>query len=306
MHDSSKDRTVQIPVETSMRYMTSEAYKETYGDHLVWQLYRRNFKGQFPPKRTRQTCIRKGVIATGNPCPICRDEYLVLDYRNIKLLHQFLCPHTGQILRYSTEPLGRNPRQGTQLLRTQVYQDQVLHQVRLGTWPSWGMQVYVQVVQETSLEDSHLPLEEASFLEAPSFLQVPLGVVEELVGSRQLPLASHQKFILGSLCSCLILLKMVLFLNLHLQLLHFLLFLLLLLVHFLFLMEICDWPSNIHKESMTGMQQTTCEEEWAHLLYMKLFLGGRLPRHSKYLPQHGERTSSMYHSPGKGIRYSPF
>jgi len=35
---------------------------------------------------------------TGNPCPICRDEYLVLDYRNVDLLNQFISPHNGKIL----------------------------------------------------------------------------------------------------------------------------------------------------------------------------------------------------------------
>lgn len=96
-----KDRTQVIPVETSMRYLKSAAYKETYGDQLVWEQYRRNHKGAIPPRKTRKTCIRKGVISTGNPCPICRDEYLVLDHRNIDLLQQFISPHTGQILSYS-------------------------------------------------------------------------------------------------------------------------------------------------------------------------------------------------------------
>ncbi|CAD6997149.1 28S ribosomal protein S18b, mitochondrial [Ceratitis capitata] len=95
------DRTKIIPVETSMRYLQSSAYKETYGDHLVWEQYRRNHKGSIPPRKTRKTCIRKGVISTGNPCPICRDEYLVLDHRNVALLRQFISPHTGEILSYS-------------------------------------------------------------------------------------------------------------------------------------------------------------------------------------------------------------
>ncbi|XP_011194129.1 28S ribosomal protein S18b, mitochondrial isoform X1 [Zeugodacus cucurbitae] len=97
----NNDRTQVIPVETSMRYLKSAAYKETYGDQLVWEQYRRNHKGAIPPRKTRKTCIRKGVISTGNPCPICRDEYLVLDHRNIDLLQQFISPHTGQILSYS-------------------------------------------------------------------------------------------------------------------------------------------------------------------------------------------------------------
>ena len=57
--------------------------------------------------------FRQGRISTGSPCPICRDEYLVLDYRylscknfvisfhlfrNVKLLQHFIDPYTGQTL----------------------------------------------------------------------------------------------------------------------------------------------------------------------------------------------------------------
>lgn len=97
----SLDRTKVIPVETSVRYLNSAAYKETYGGYLVWEQYRRNHKGIFAPKRTRKTCIRQGKISCGNPCPICRDEYLVLDHRNVNLLKQFISPQTGRILSYS-------------------------------------------------------------------------------------------------------------------------------------------------------------------------------------------------------------
>jgi len=41
------------------------------------------------------------MIATGNPCPICRDEYLILDYRNVELLKQFISPYSGKLLSYS-------------------------------------------------------------------------------------------------------------------------------------------------------------------------------------------------------------
>merc|ERR1712168_1751058 len=92
-----KDRTRQIPVETSMKYMESVAFKKAYGDEPLWVKYRRNHKRQFAPK-TRETCIRQGRITTGNPCPICRDEYLVLDYRNVALLKHFVDPYTGQTI----------------------------------------------------------------------------------------------------------------------------------------------------------------------------------------------------------------
>ena len=95
--DPAIDRTKIIPVETSIRYLKSTAYDTTYGDQPVWVQYRRNFKGQFPPLKTRKTCIRAGKISTGNPCPICRDEYLVLDHNNVDLLKQFISKHTGEV-----------------------------------------------------------------------------------------------------------------------------------------------------------------------------------------------------------------
>lgn len=94
------DRTQVIPVETSIKYLQSLAFKKTYEGHPVWFLYRRNHKGEIPPKKTRKTCIRGGRISTGNPCPICRDEYLVLHEENTELLKQFICAHTGSILSY--------------------------------------------------------------------------------------------------------------------------------------------------------------------------------------------------------------
>ncbi|XP_011882556.1 PREDICTED: 28S ribosomal protein S18b, mitochondrial isoform X2 [Vollenhovia emeryi] len=90
-----------VSVETSISYMNSDAYKKTYGDDPVWTQYRRNHKGMFPPRKTRRTCIRGDQISTGNPCPICRDEYLVLDHRNVKLLEQFINKHNGSVLCYS-------------------------------------------------------------------------------------------------------------------------------------------------------------------------------------------------------------
>lgn len=92
-----RDRTKIIPVETSIEYMKSPAFQSTYGDKNVWELYRRVHKGQLPKSKTRKTCIRHGVIAVGSPCPICRDEYLVLDFQNLELLKQFISPHTGEV-----------------------------------------------------------------------------------------------------------------------------------------------------------------------------------------------------------------
>ncbi|KAM4696438.1 small ribosomal subunit protein mS40 [Rhinophrynus dorsalis] len=77
-------------------YLTSEEYLERYGQKPVWADYRRNHKGPIPPQKTRKTCIRGGKTC-GNPCPICRDQKLGLDYRNVNLLQQFICPHSGMV-----------------------------------------------------------------------------------------------------------------------------------------------------------------------------------------------------------------
>ena len=98
-----RDRTRQIPLELSMAYLDSAAYKATYGDKKVWELYRRNYRGKFKKHAlTRKSCIIDGRIETGNPCPICRDEYLVVDYRNVKLISQFLTDYNGQVLTWKT------------------------------------------------------------------------------------------------------------------------------------------------------------------------------------------------------------
>lgn len=91
------DRTRIVTLSESLGYLASEAYAQTYGERAVWEEYRRNHKGPFAPRRTRRTCVRKGLISTGNPCPICRDEYLLLDHRNLQLLQQFISPHTGEV-----------------------------------------------------------------------------------------------------------------------------------------------------------------------------------------------------------------
>ncbi|XP_024070260.2 28S ribosomal protein S18b, mitochondrial [Terrapene carolina triunguis] len=80
--------------EKPWEYLETEEYIERYGDKPVWFGYRRNHKGPIPPQKTRKTCIR-GKTIVGNPCPICRDQKLHVDYRNVKLLEQFVCSHTG-------------------------------------------------------------------------------------------------------------------------------------------------------------------------------------------------------------------
>jgi len=84
-------------IETSLRYMESDAYKTVYGKEPVWKNYVRNRTNQRFPHYTRDFCAEEGLYIRGNPCPICRDEYLLLDYRNIKLLKQFVNGHTGEV-----------------------------------------------------------------------------------------------------------------------------------------------------------------------------------------------------------------
>ncbi|XP_067830099.1 28S ribosomal protein S18b, mitochondrial [Heptranchias perlo] len=82
--------------ECPWEYLQSEEYIERYGKQPVWADYRRNHKGGIPPQKTRKTCIR-GDKVSGNPCPICRDPKIHVDHRNVKLLEQFICPHSGII-----------------------------------------------------------------------------------------------------------------------------------------------------------------------------------------------------------------
>ncbi|XP_055343789.1 uncharacterized protein LOC129591930 [Paramacrobiotus metropolitanus] len=95
-----RDRTRLIPWQTSAEYLKSQAYFNTYGQQPVWKPYRRPHKGGIPPSKTRRMCVKEGKIAIGSPCPICRDEYLVLDYRNTELLKQFISPYSGEVLSY--------------------------------------------------------------------------------------------------------------------------------------------------------------------------------------------------------------
>ncbi|XP_061597117.1 28S ribosomal protein S18b, mitochondrial [Cololabis saira] len=77
-------------------YLESAEYVERYASDPVWTGYRRNHKGGIPPQKTRRTCIR-GTKVCGNPCPVCRDPNLFIHPQNVKLLEQFISPHTGTL-----------------------------------------------------------------------------------------------------------------------------------------------------------------------------------------------------------------
>ncbi|XP_068034531.1 small ribosomal subunit protein mS40 [Anomalospiza imberbis] len=83
-------------LERPWEYLESEEYRATYGDRPVWHGYRRNHKGSVPPQTARKACLRRGR-PVGNPCPLCRDRKLLVDFQNVKLLNQFICPHSGVI-----------------------------------------------------------------------------------------------------------------------------------------------------------------------------------------------------------------
>ncbi|KAJ8367669.1 hypothetical protein AAFF_G00313690 [Aldrovandia affinis] len=88
------DATTSRYKDRPWEYIESEEYSERYGSKPLWSDYRRNHKGGIPPQKTRKTCIR-GEKICGNPCPICRDPKLVIHHQNVKLLEQFISPHTG-------------------------------------------------------------------------------------------------------------------------------------------------------------------------------------------------------------------
>lgn len=109
-------------VETQSRYtdrpwdyLESEEYIERYGSNQVWADYRRNHKGGIPPQKTRKTCIRGGKICA-NACPICRDPNVIIHYQNVKLLQQFISPHTGMV--YDPTRTGVCMKQQKQLHKT--------------------------------------------------------------------------------------------------------------------------------------------------------------------------------------------
>ncbi|VDN13803.1 unnamed protein product [Dibothriocephalus latus] len=79
-------------------FLHAVEFTKLYRGKPVWFYHRRNFKGHFPPKRPRKSCTHGDRLITSNPCPICRDEYLVLDYQNVYLLKHFLHPQSAEIL----------------------------------------------------------------------------------------------------------------------------------------------------------------------------------------------------------------
>lgn len=108
LFDLNFDRRIKHDYKESLMYMNSEAYKKTYKGYLVWEIYKRNHKGQYASENTRDNCINSsGFLDTSYPCPICRDEYLVLHPENPQLLKQFIDPNTGATIKPNRHGLCR-------------------------------------------------------------------------------------------------------------------------------------------------------------------------------------------------------
>ncbi|TNN10890.1 28S ribosomal protein S18b [Schistosoma japonicum] len=87
----------QADLATSIEYFNSDVFRNTYKGKPVWFYYRRNYGGHFPPSVTRKSCVHLGKLVSSNPCPICRDEYLVLHHQHIELLKHFINPDSFEI-----------------------------------------------------------------------------------------------------------------------------------------------------------------------------------------------------------------
>ena len=97
IQDKEWDEYVENFSQTPVEYLKSEDYADLYGEKETWINYFRNRKGFIQHQNTRRSCYRKGVMATGSPCPLCRDNRLLLTYKNIPLLIQYIDQHTGEL-----------------------------------------------------------------------------------------------------------------------------------------------------------------------------------------------------------------
>merc|ERR1719414_174403 len=95
----SKQKYNPVDLATSQAYLKSEAYAKTYEGLPVWHssLYRRNYRGSYNPIMTRPDCVIDGYLCS-NPCPICRDDHLLVHHENLELIKQFILPKTGAVL----------------------------------------------------------------------------------------------------------------------------------------------------------------------------------------------------------------
>ena len=69
--------------------LDSGEYLNGYGSHHVWADYFLNHKAG---GTMDQTGIPNNQVS-GNPCPVCKYLKLHVDFRDVKLLEQFVCAH---------------------------------------------------------------------------------------------------------------------------------------------------------------------------------------------------------------------
>lgn len=86
-----------------IKKLPSKKEKAAQSEKPIWKSYRRNYKGHFKPKRTRANCLRTRNPKHwhGNWCPLCliqTRQYPSVTYKDVKILKQFICPHSGQTL----------------------------------------------------------------------------------------------------------------------------------------------------------------------------------------------------------------
>lgn len=115
IYNMNFDRRIKVDYKDSIEYMKSEAFAKNYQGFLIWQAYRRNHKLWKPAKNARPDCVNQdGFISTSYPCPICRDEYLVVHPENAELIKQFVDPTTDKI--YDTVKTGVCQKQQKRLI----------------------------------------------------------------------------------------------------------------------------------------------------------------------------------------------
>lgn len=77
--------------KTSFSFFNQQtAFKETYKEYKIWELFRRNFKGQFSPAVPRLSCVgADGFLKTSNPCVVCRDRNLLVHHKVFCFVKKF-------------------------------------------------------------------------------------------------------------------------------------------------------------------------------------------------------------------------
>jgi len=79
-------------------YFETDAFRAKYGDdEKVWFSYFRSQKGPRESQMAREACFNPAKTSL-NACPLHRDYQLLVHYKNLPLLKQFMCPTMGNIM----------------------------------------------------------------------------------------------------------------------------------------------------------------------------------------------------------------